>query len=298
MTVAEAFPGVQLHPWRMIPGRSKKKKRVKLFVMNAKVLKKRKKPPSFSPFTRGKLIKLAVVTSVLATCGYGAFAVGRYFLSDPEYAVKRIVVRGNERLSREDIVSLSLLKEGENILQSRIYRAKERLSELPLTERVAVSRFMPDTIVIDVVERRPRARLSGSKKFLADYSGVVLPYSCCGDPEGLPLIVGVDTVDLSVGDTCSQLEMTKAMRVLRLYESSSLADLAEVDGIDASRPDNLRLYLKHGSYTRRGSEFPLGGEQFGQRLAQLEVILRSVVEKHKKRIQWADLTQENVPVRF
>jgi cell division septal protein FtsQ len=298
LTVAEAFPGVQLHPWPMIPGRSKKKKRVKLFVMNARVLKKRKKPPSFSPFTRAKLVKLAVMVSVLATCGYGGFAVGRHFLSDPEYAVNLIVVRGNETLSREDIINFSLLKEGENIFRARIYRAKKRLSELPLTERVAVSRFMPDTIVIEVVERRPRARLSGSKKFLADYSGVLLPYSSCQEPDRLPLIVGVDTVDLSVGDRCCQPEMTKEMRVLRLYESSSLADLAEVDGIDASRPDNLRLYLKQGTYTRRGSEFPLGGEQFGQRLAQLEVILRSVVEKHKKRIQWADLTQENVPVRF
>ncbi|NQT84152.1 FtsQ-type POTRA domain-containing protein [bacterium] len=283
----------------MIPARSKKKKRVRLFVMNAKVLKKRKKPLTFSPFTREKGLKIVLILTVLATCGFGGFEVGRYFLSNPKYAVKHIVIRGNEKLSKEEIINLSLLEKGENIFRSRIYRAKERLSELPLIEQVSVSRFVPDAIVIEVVERRPRAMLSGRKKFLADYSGVLLPRSCCREPGKLPLIVGPDTSQLSVGDRCSQPGMTKAMRVLELCQFSPLSDMAEVDGIDSSNPDDIRLYFKRGDYTKRGCQVRIGDGDFEQKLAKLADLLESVVKKKGgRRIESVDLTLENVPVRF
>jgi hypothetical protein len=152
--------------------------------------------------------------------------------------------------------------------------------------------------MIDVVERRPQAMLSGRKKFLADFSGVLLPYSCCPQPEKLPLIVGVDTTDMSVGEKCDCPEMTKAMRVLALWQSSPLTNLSEVDGIDASRADNLRLYLRQSDFTRRHSEFLIGGDGFELKLAKLATILRSVVKKHKKKIQGADLTQDFVPIQF
>jgi len=282
----------------MIPPRSKKKKRVKLFVMNAKVLKKRKKPPTFSPFTREKAVKLALIVTIVGTCGFGGFEVGRYFLSDAKYAVKYIIVRGNEQLSDEEIIALSLLRKEENIFRARIYQARNRLSELPLTEHVAVTRRMPNTLLITVVERHPRAKLAGPKKLLADYSGVILPRSSCSAPDKLPLIVGVDAAHLSVGDTCSRPQMTNAMRVLELCQSSPLAALAEVDWINSSMPDDLRLYLKEGRHTKRGCEFLIGGNDFEQKLAKLEVILRSVVGNHGKKVQWANLTLERVPVRF
>ncbi len=281
-----------------MPGKSRKKKPPKLFVMNAKVHKKRKRPLALSRFTRERAVKLALVLTILATCGFGGFELGRYFLTDPKHAVKRIVVRGNERLSKEKIVDISRLKKGENIYRARIYGAKKRLAELPLVEKVSVSRLMPDTIVIGVVERCPRAILSGRKKLLADYSGVVLPGSCRGDRERLPLIVGVDTAYLSVGDQCSQPAMTKAMQVLELCQSSPLSSMVEVDGIDASRPDDLRLYLMRGDYTKDACEVRIGGTDLEQKMANLAEILRSVVAQHGRKIQSVNLTLENVPVRF
>ena len=284
----------------MIPGKSrrKKRKRVKLFVMNAKVLKKRKKPPTFSPFTREKVMKLALVVTVVGGCGFGGFGVGRHFLAAPEYGIRHILVRGAEVLSRERIISLSMLRKGENIFRSRIYRARKRLLKLPLLEHAAITRFKPDTIVIDIVERRPRAQVAGSRKFLIDYSGVLLSRSSCADADNLHLIMGVDTGDLCVGEKCSQSGIGKAMQVLALYQSSPLAEMVQVAGIDASRPEDVRLYLKQSRYTRRGSEFVIGEGNFGEKLAKLEVILRSSVQRHNMKLTSADLTLGNVPVRF
>ena len=284
----------------MIPGKSPKKRPIKLFVMNAKVLKKKqKKPRAFSPFTWERAIRLAMVVAVLATCGFGGFKVGRYFLTDPKHAVKHIVVNGNAKFSDEKIINISGLRKGENIFRARIYRARNRLSELPLIEHVSVSRLMPDTIAIEVVERRPRAKLSGRKKLLADYSGVVLPSSCHPDSAELPLIVGVETADLSVGDRCSQPAMTAAMWVLELCQSSPLSDMVDVGGIDSSRADDVRLYLKGGKYTREACEVLVGGGDFGQNLAKLAKVLQSVLEEHRRKIaRVGDLTLDNVPVRF
>lgn len=280
----------------MAPRRRKKKKPVKLFVANARVLS-RKRPSTGSKFARQRAVRLTLVFTILATCGFGGFEAGRYLLTDPKHAVRHIIVHGNEKLSNEKIVNISALREGENIFRARIYRARNRLSELPLIEHVSVSRVMPDTIVIGIVERRPRARLSGRKKLLADYSGVVLPRSCHNDWKQLPLIVGVETAHLSVGDRCSQPAMTKAMRVLELCQSSLLSDIVEVDGIDSSRPDDLRLYLKRGMYTRDACEVRIGTDDFEQRLANLAEILTSVGKKHGKKIRSVDLTLDNIPVR-
>ncbi len=282
----------------MIFGRSKKKRPVKLFVMNAKVLKKRRKPPNFSPLTREKAIRLGLVVAVVFTCGFGGAVVGRHLLSDPRYAVKHIIVRGNRRLLREEIVRLSLLKRGENIFRCRIHRAKDRLSRLPLVRDVSVTKFMPDIVVIEIAERVARARLSDSNKLLADYSGVVLPRSCCDEPEKLPLIVGVDTAKLSVGEKCADSAMSRALRVLRLCRTSRLSDLVEVDVIDTSRPDESRLYLKEGEYTKRECEVRMGVSHFEEKLSKLAEILESVVRQHNKKIQSVNLTLDTVPVRF
>ncbi len=279
----------------MAPPKRKKKRPVKLFVANARVLS-RKRPSAGSKFARQRAVRLALVLTILGACGFGGFEAGRYLLTDPRYAVRHITVHGNVKLSNEKIVNISALREGENIFRARIHRAGNRLSELPLIEHVSVSRIMPDMITIDVVERRPRARLSGRKKLLADYSGVVLPRSCDNDWKKFPLIVGVETADLSVGDRCSQPAMTKAMRVLELCQSSQLSDMVEVDGIDSSRPDDLRLYLKRGEYTKDACEVRVGAKGFGQSLAKLAAILKLEAGKRGRKIGWVgDLTLERVP---
>jgi len=282
----------------MITARSKKKRPIRLFVMNAKVLKKRKKPPNFSPFTRERAMRIGFILLVFALCGVAGVEGAGYLFSNPKYAVKHIFVRGNQKMSNEEIVNISALKKGQNIFLTRIHRAASRLSQLSLIEHVSVSRFMPDMLVVEVAERTPRARLSGSRRFLADYSGVILPRASFSEPERLPLVVGVNTSGLSVGVRCSQPAMAKAMQVLQLCQSSRLSELVEVEKIDSSRVGDLRLYLKAGEYTKEGCEIPLGSSEFEQKLANLAEILDSA-KKDGKKIRWADhLTLNRVVVRF
>jgi cell division septal protein FtsQ len=282
----------------MIPRKTKVKKPPRLFVMNAKILKKRKKPPNLSPFTKEKAARWGLVLVILATCGFGGVEVGRYLLADAKYAVKHIVVRGNQKLPSDEIIKVSSLEKGENIFRCSIHEAKERIGKLPLVERVTVSRFMPDVLVIEVAERVPRARLAGAEHLLTDYAGMILPSWASDQTSKLPVISGMDPKDLAVGQRFTSPGLIKALRVLQLYESSALTDLAEVETIDCSRADNLRLCLKPGLYTREGFEAIIGGDGFELNLSKLRDILKSVVEKHRRKVQWLDLTQENVPVRF
>jgi hypothetical protein len=282
----------------MIPKRSKKKKPPKLFVMNAKVLKKRKKPPRFSPFTREKAVRLALIFVVFATCGFGGVEVGRYLLSDPKYAVKHIIVRGNQRLSKEEIIRLSSLEKGDNIFRCRIRRAQDRLIRRPLIKHASVSRFMPDILVVEVIERLPRARLSGPNELIADYSGVVLPPSSCSNPKELPLILGAETADLEVGERCLDPAVIKAMRVLQLCEFSGLAGVLQIESIECSGPTVSCLRLRSGDYTQDDCEVRIEGDDFEQKLANLAVICQSVVAKHGKKIRWISQTKDRAYVRF
>ncbi len=261
------------------------------FKIKSKVLKKKQKQQFFNNLKQ-KSLYILIALIFLCLIGLAVYqALVALIYKNPEYSVENIIVSGNKKLSSEKIIELSEIKEGMNIFRFDIYRAKKRVEKAPLVEKVTITRRLPHTIIFEVVERKAKAKLGGTRQFLVDLSGVILPYSIEPHNKSLPTIKGMKTTNLQVGDKCEDIKLKKALKILQLCESSDLINLIQIEQIDVRNPNDVYIYLKEGVYTNENCKIRLGGGDFNQRLANFIVILKNYGSK----IKTIDLTLKRIP---
>jgi cell division protein FtsQ len=90
-------------------------------------------------------------------------------------AVQRIVVHGNVRLSAGEVEALLSGLRGQNILHVDFELYRRRVLDSPWVADAALSRLLPSTIDVRIVERSPMAVARvGQQLFLVDRTGVVI----------------------------------------------------------------------------------------------------------------------------
>ena len=144
---------------------------------------------------RWRRAALTMVTSgaLVAAGALGLYYVGSLIAHAPVLQVDRIDVRGNERLSNDQVAAFVADLRGENILWTDLDRWRQQLIASPWVFEASIRRALPSTIEIAIVERRPIgfARMDGWL-YLVDEHGVII------DKQGpayadldLPLIDGL-----------------------------------------------------------------------------------------------------------
>ena len=89
--------------------------------------------------------------------------------------VERIVVRGNERLSKGEILAVLNGLRGESLMRTDLDRWRTRLLASPWVRDAALRRSLPSTVEVVVSERQPIGigRIGG-EMYLVDERGVVI----------------------------------------------------------------------------------------------------------------------------
>jgi cell division protein FtsQ len=107
------------------------------------------------------------------------------------FTMRRVEIKGAERVSRLDIYNIAFDQPSMAMPLVDLHATRERLLRFGWIKEARVHRRLPDTLVIDVVERQPAAIWQdGSALSLIDAEGVVLePVRIEAMPE-LPLVVG------------------------------------------------------------------------------------------------------------
>lgn len=91
------------------------------------------------------------------------------------FTVQEILVVGRRETSRQDLLEAVELSRGAPILSFDLGSAKERLEALPWVREVTIERMLPDTIILNLVERRPLALWQRQGRFsLIDQKGEVI----------------------------------------------------------------------------------------------------------------------------
>lgn len=90
-------------------------------------------------------------------------------LTTPHLAVGKVEVVGVHQLSGRDVVAAAGIRKGQNLLLMPKAAVERRVGYLPLVEKVRVRRVLPDTVRVEVTERRATAVLKvGGKSVLVD----------------------------------------------------------------------------------------------------------------------------------
>jgi cell division protein FtsQ len=107
------------------------------------------------------------------------------------FAVKRVEIKGLHRMQRLPIYAVALDQPSMAMPLVDLDATRERLLRFGWVEEARVSRRLPDTLVVDIVERRPAAIWQHNQQLtLIDKAGVPLePVQLEAMPD-LPLVIG------------------------------------------------------------------------------------------------------------
>ncbi len=226
-------------------------------------------------------LRAVVVLGVMAFGGYRAsvWAVESSWLK-----VQHIVISGNERLSRGELLGLLDGLSGESILLTDVGRWRERVLASPWVADATLRRRLPSTVEVTLRERHPVgiARLR-DELYLVDAGGTVIdefgPRYAQFD---LPIIDGLVRV---TGDGDPAIDRARGELVARLLASiRSRPELAaRVSQIDVGEPQDVHVILNDDPAVLR-----LGSDRFEERL-QSFIELAPALRQRVPDIDYVDL---------
>ena len=165
-------------------------------------------------------------------------------LLSPIFALKNIAVEGANHYTTAQLCEMIGLSEGDNILFFGKGKAAQTLEKDPYIADAKLSMRVPDTIVIEVKERKVRGYVPymGSYLYIDEAGRVLDVQEACHD--ALPLVKGLSFGSFTLGEVIP-VENTEALDVMlhisQLIEKYELLDL--VVEIDVSNPDNIYAYV-------------------------------------------------------
>lgn len=108
------------------------------------------------------------------------------------FSLRHVEPRGNRRVSTQAIYDIAFSQDSSAMPLVDLDRTRARLLQLPWIREARVSRRLPDTLVIEVIERVPAAVWQNQGRLsLVDAEGVVLEPVVEGMPD-LPRLIGPD----------------------------------------------------------------------------------------------------------
>jgi cell division protein FtsQ len=150
--------------------------------------------------TLSKALSLGVAGLALAAVWTGAQFLGLPAMAGAEFAqmaaragfqVAKVEVQGVKRMDEMPVYSLALDEMNRSILSVDLHELRKRVMTLGWVADARVTRRLPDTLVVDIVEREPVAVWQhGGKLSLIDVDGVALESVDGRSMPDLPLVVG------------------------------------------------------------------------------------------------------------
>lgn len=113
--------------------------------------------------------------------------------ADAGFSLRQVYLSGHEKVTREEVLRKVPFENGQPIMQLSLDEIKTELEEIPRILRVEVSRSLPDSLHIRIIERQPVALWQHKGKVVpVDSEGTVLSEVVDASSRPLPIIVGVE----------------------------------------------------------------------------------------------------------
>ena len=178
------------------------------------------------------------------------------------FKVDTISVSGNDRYSRETILAASGVSEGDNLFLLNKYDAAAKITEaLPYVESVRLSRKLPGTLRIDIVEcSDPAGIQQDGHCWLISPEGKLVD-SPAEAPNGCPMVVGLSLTDPQVGSLAAVPEeqsgdLARLLELLRQLVEAAGSDVEILVGAGVSAGNLPALAAQTGARA-----FHLSGKQ-------------------------------------
>ncbi len=192
---------------------------------------------------RNKKIKriLKIVVIILILAGGITFA-----MVSPIFNIKEIKVINNAEVSTDTVKSLSGLTEGQNIFRFNKIEIENNIKTNPYIETLKITRKIPSTVEIEVIERVASYCISFMGKYAyINTQGYILEIS--EDTKGMPIIYGTETKEeeIELGKRLNNNDLIKLEDVIKIINTAKENNLAEkITSIDITNKNNYIIYMK------------------------------------------------------
>lgn len=131
------------------------------------------------------------------------------------FVVRTIEISGREHVDRDQVYAIVMDARGQDMPLVDLAATRAKLLNIGWVGDARVSRRLPDTLVVDIVERRPAAILQRNQQLsLIDATGRVLaPVDAHTMPVSLPLVIG-DGAEGQVGALEALIASQPTMKTL------------------------------------------------------------------------------------
>lgn len=195
---------------------------------------------------------------VVGTLSIGLILGYHYTLSSPYFTMRKVVLNGLHRVSRAEVLNRTGLNCSSNILALKLGDMAEDLKGLAWIEDVTITRKLPDTIIVRIKERRPRALISLGSLYFLDESGLPFKKIENKDRPELPIITGFTRADFVERRRFVRRDMEEVFALLEILAERNdrfrLENISEIN-FDAARglslftrKQNVKVKIGLGDY--------------------------------------------------
>lgn len=154
---------------------------------------------------------------------------GIYFLLSPYFNIKNITTTGNEKITSEEIISLSGIQLNENMFKISGNKIEQAIKTNAYIDSVNLKRKLPDSIELQVVERKPAYMLTiGNAYGYISSQGYILEIS--KDSLELPIITGFATPkdQVQAGNRLCAEDLEKLNSVIQIIDSANSNEIGKL----------------------------------------------------------------------
>ncbi len=140
---------------------------------------------------RALQLTFGVVVVLVASVAV-AWGARRYVMTSPRFAIRTVLIDGEKKRSASQVASSAGVEVGKNIFALDLAHAGQLVTQDPWIEKAFVTRKLPSTVTITVVEREAYASaVIGGDLYLATRDGELFKKLGEDDPSDLPLVTGL-----------------------------------------------------------------------------------------------------------
>ncbi len=229
---------------RRFKGKTRGNYKTPVLSVNAKLNRKR---AAKNKRTRIVSSVTVLVIALMVLLGFGLrWVSGALFWNNGRYEIKHLVIRGGRAIKEARIREYTGISEGTNLFAVDISGVRQKvLDNVPNIRNLEIARILPDTMVINVSERMPMARVGFRGGYAIDSAGhVFVPMRRM---QGLPFILGNEARELRPGKK-ARGQVAAALEVVEMCDRHDIS--LDVSSIEADNEDYLIVRLASGKFAR------------------------------------------------
>lgn len=236
------------------------------------------KIPSLSGFVRFLLICALFTVGVR----YAGMPVVRSIAAHPVFNVRNVTVEGARYINPEKIIETACIELETNIYEIDIEGISQTLENAFAAEDFTVFRRLPNTVVIEVRERKPVALLNMKTLVGVDENGVPLPHVGADMVESLPIISGIRTVS-SLSDSTVKERLLKGLSMLDRISKDAPSVYTRISEVDVSNMASMGICL-----VDNGLEVIIGDSDWSKKIPVLDKVINEVTRR-KEAVKAVDI---------